>query len=299
MKGMEVPLIGYCAWWNVRNLDLTRDQFETMLKECDLPIKYAREHNYRSAFIRALRNLEEQRIIRKVSEDDDFLVFQFTAESLIGGKNGRLDYVFETKVIVNKNTYYETRDFAQALVQSMPGYEANPEVTKEVIKQYNLEKVRYRSGDVTRCLQRILTEEADIIPLRDQGNVYFIPAKFTGVVEKISRLVSKLSPTTSDVRFDCLEIPDAEKAKTTVGRSAIQELESIIETLSADVANPDHPATEQARMSWAEARLRKVKKIKDRLELYGDIIEDVKVKELETGIEDLAKQIYGSRQIED
>ena len=29
MKGMEVPLIGYCAWWNVRNLDLTRDQFET------------------------------------------------------------------------------------------------------------------------------------------------------------------------------------------------------------------------------------------------------------------------------
>jgi len=300
MKGLDCPILGSVVFWNVRNVSITKDEFTKLLEESGLPTKYAREHNYRSAFIRALRNLEEGRIIRRVSEDDDFIVFQFTAEQLTGTSvgSGELKYTTETRVIVSKSKYYETKNFAEALISEMPGYTANAAINKLVLELFEKEKVRYNSSDITRYLQRIIEEEADLITLRDQGNVYFVPAQFNGVVEKVSTLVSKLSPNTNDARFEYLPVPDAEVSKVTLGRSVLEELESVVKGLAEEVDQLSPDLTDKGKITWMEARLRKVKRLKDRIEMYGEIVPDVKVKELNESAEELAQRILNVRKLE-
>ena len=89
----DIPIIGYICWWSVRNVDVSQKDFAKLLKECGLPEKYAREHNYRSAFTRALHNMEEKRIIRLVEEDENRIVMQFTLENKVtSGGDPKLEY---------------------------------------------------------------------------------------------------------------------------------------------------------------------------------------------------------------
>jgi len=305
MSNLEVPIIGNIVFWNVRNVDITKDQFVEMLKASGLPEKYAKEHNYRSAFIRALGGLEENRIIRKVSEDNAYIVYQFTAEDLtkaVGDRVGQLTYRYETRVIVDKNRYYETRRFDDAIVReikavdSQPGYVADPEVTKKVIALYDEERVRYRSGDVTRYVQRILTEEADIIPLRDQGNVYFVPAQFQEVVEKVAALVAKLSPVAENARFDFLPVPDAAGPRGTVTRSAVEEIRSIIREIAEEIALAGPEDINAKR--WSQTRLDRLERVKERIGMYTDIVPEDKIKDLTGRVDELANQIFSTRKIE-
>ena len=333
MQGLDVPIIGNVVFWNIRGADVTKDQFVAMLKDAGLPEKYAKEHNYRSSFIRALKNMEEDRIIRRVSEDDAFIVYQFTAEKVVtpeskcnycGGvekhepmcpvgmgealaaakgvvvKKGamaKLEYQYETRVIVDKNRYYEAKNFSDAVIREIksadgtPDYVANPEITKSVIDLYERERVRYRSGDVTRYVQKILTEEADIVSLRDQGAVYFVPARFQDVVEKVKSLVDKIAMGSS---FEYLPIPDAAASRDTVASSVIGDLKGAIREFSDQIreAGPDVPKFMLQRFEG------RIDGIKRRIGLYDEIVPETEAKKLTEEVDTLARQVFGTRTLE-
>jgi len=298
MNGVSVPVIGSICWWNIRGADLTKDQFVALLKEAGLPEKYAREHNYRSSFIRALKNMEEDRIIRRVSEDDAFIVYQFTAEKATGAqKTAKLEYEYETRVIVDKKRYSETRNFSDAVIREIksndgtPDYVADPEITRSVVDLYERERVRYRSSDVTRYVQKILTEEADIVGLRDQGAVYFVPARFQDVVEKVKSLVDKIAMGSS---FEYLPIPDAAASRDTVASSVIGDLKGAIREFSDGVreAGPDIKAYMLDRFKD------RIDGIKRRIGLYDEIVPEAEAQKLTEEVDTLARQVFGTRTLE-
>lgn len=300
LQEQDVPIVGVVAYWNIRSVLITKTEFAILLKECDLPEKFAREHNYRSAFIRALRVMEEERIIRKVSEDKDFIVYQFTAEKLVdvSAKIGELEYKYETRVIVNKNKYFETGNFTQALVDEMPGYKAEPTITKKVIELYEKEKVQYRSSDITRYIQRMLQELADFITLRDQGNVYFIPSAFMDVVKKLTKLVSKLGSSANGNMFEWLPIQDTQESRITLQRSVVEELESIIKQLGEDISKTwGQDTPDKIKETWMQSRLAKVQRIKDRISVYKDIVPEEQKKAFEGTVEGLAQRILKVRKL--
>lgn len=297
INGANVPIVGSVCWWNIRGTDITKERFIELLREVGLPEEYAKEHNYRSAFIRALKNLEEDRIIRRVSEDANFLIYQFTAEKVIGDrKEAKLEYEYETRVIVDKTRYYETRDFSAAIVREIksddgrPSYVANPEITTRVIDLYEREKVRYRSSDVTRYIQKILTREADIVSLRDQGSVYFVPARFQDIVEKMSRLVSKISPGGGS-SFEYLPVPDVAAARETLSGSVIADLRAAIREFSEQVqeAGPNIPKFMLQRF---ESRIEGIKR---RIGLYDELVPKEETEKLVDEVDGLAAQVFGNR----
>lgn len=303
MNGIEVPIVGSVCWWNIHSADITKDQFVAILKEVGLPETYAREHNYRSAFIRALRNLEENRIIRKVSEDDAFIVYQFTAEDMEradGEKVAHLKYRYETQVIVDKNKYYETRQFKDSIVNEIKnpdgssGYVADPAVTQKVVDLYEKERVRYRSGDITRYIQRILGEEADIVTLRDNGSVYFVPAQFQETIEKVQKLVSKIANVAGNSSFEFLPIPDAAGPRDTAARSVILDIKAAIREFAQQVSEmgPDIP---RYMLNRFETR---VDDIKRRIGLYDEVVPKVEAEKLAGEVDDLAQKIFATRKIE-
>jgi hypothetical protein len=291
-EGVTKPL-GMIVWWNIRSVLVTKEELSRFLTECSLPERYARDHNYRSAFIRALKGLEEDRIIRKVSEDEDLIIYQFTAEQLISGGVGKLDYHYETRVIVNRKTYAETQDFAQALVNRMRDFVANPQINAKVLELYQLEKTRYRSGDITRYIQRMLEDLADFVSLREQGNVYFVPAQYMETIQKLTRFVSLLGPTN---RFEWLPILNAAESRVMLQRSVIEELESVIDALSNDVATL--PADSAAVAAWSRARIAKVERIKRRILAYGAIVPDAQAKQMRDGVQAIEAKILGTRVID-
>lgn len=301
MQGMDVPIVGSVCWWNIRNVDLTKAQFIERLVACGLDEKYAKEHNYRSAFIRALRNLEEDRIIRKVSEDDNLLVYQFTAERLTSGSKaqpGELRYEYETRVIINKDVYFRTKSFAAAIVAEMGDFKANPEINRMVLELYEREKVRYRSSDVTRYVQRILADAADIVTLRDQGNIYFVPSRYQSVVERVSRLVNSLSPTVNDSRFEWLPVPDAEGTRATVSRAVLDELDGLIRMLAEEIQRVDPGLSDAARLSWINSRLARVQRIRQRITNFDGVVTEDKVAALTKEAVDLEARILGVRKLD-
>jgi hypothetical protein len=286
----DVPIIGYTVWWNLRLVDVKQKQFAAMLEECDLPSSYAREHNYRSAFIRALRSLEEERLIRKVEEDENWIIYQFTAEKKVMGELGlRLDYEYQTKITVDKNIYRDSGDFAQSVT------EGDKEIRLAVIKLFEQEKIRYRSADVTRYLQKILRERADFVSLRDQGNVYFVPANYRSVIESVERLVGMLGGVST---FTAIPIPDVENSRFTVNRAVLDELNTLVKSLAQEVAQAQIFDSDEARQRFVNGKMSKLERIRSRVELYSEILPEKEAETLTQSTAELEAEILKPRTLD-
>jgi len=263
----DLDALGWIVFWNLKNVDINQAQFKAYLTECGLNPKFALEHNYRSAFIRALRNLEEQRIIRRVDEDTNVIVYQFTAEKRTRQDAGlRLDYEYETRVVVDKNIYRESGDFEKALI------EGDGEIRKALIALFSREKVRYRSPDVTRYIQRIFRTNADIVTLRDQGSVYFVPSVFRSTVDAVAKLVAALG---GESTFDAIPMPNVSASRTLVKRAFSAEADSLIKDLLAEIQSALDGGlrpNDDNYDKWAQGKMKKVEEIRNRVGLYGDVL---------------------------
>src|SRR5262245_41083223 len=84
-------LLGEIITWSVSGAAIRYADLTRALREADLKESVARELAPRHAFSRACHKLSEDRIIRQVSEDEETISFQFTAERL---KGDRFEYDF-------------------------------------------------------------------------------------------------------------------------------------------------------------------------------------------------------------
>lgn len=262
----DIPILGDVLWWNLREVEVTQEWFKQQLDAVGLNgEKYAKEHNYRSTFIRCLRYLEEQRIIRPVTEDNVRLVYQFTAEQLIADdpENPHLKYTPEGTVGIDKEAYYIEEDFDAALVK------CDPKVREILVPMFNKEKQTYRSSDLTRYIQRILNDLADIVSLRPQGAVYFVPSNFRDVVQKLSTVLSAVP--VGQARMDYFPVPDVQSSRQMIGSGVEAEIAQLFSQMESETAKMKSGGKEITD-KWIEYRVDKVKAIKKRLDLYAEVL---------------------------
>lgn len=273
---LNLDILGFICWWNVREITLTRDQFIAALKASGIDEKYAREHNYRSALIRALRGLEEEKIIRAVHEDRVNIVFQFTAEVKVEDpENPSLKYNPEVTITVDKEAYSIFDNFRQSItkVTDLKTKEESTkaeEIKNQITEAFDREKSAYKSSDITRYLQAIFVDNADIISLRQQGSVYFVPATFRPIVDKVKALSAQLS-SYGTCQFQSVPIPDASDARKMVGDSFAEELASTLAALDKEIKD-NQGGDKKVTEKWVDHRLGVIKKAKQRIDMYYEVL---------------------------
>lgn len=221
----------------------------------------ARPFCNRHAFVRAIRAVtgaSEQRIARALTEDRHTIEFQLTKEF----RNGALwDYSFEARARLDKATGVVTSDDAQMEAR----------LRSELLSQQDTR----RTGDVTRLIQALFAQNADLFPIKGSSGVYFVPQAHVGFVAKVEAFVRALSGDMK--RFPVPEgTPQGTQAvevAVTDGMSALlSETEEHVRSIAVDGKRCDS-VLGAAAQRIEEAR-RKVREYRDYLGGQWEILSD-------------------------
>ena len=282
--GTNVTILGYVCWWSIHDVEIDQARFKQILATCGFKEKYAREHNYRSAFLRALKEMEEQRIIRLVKEDPSYLIYQFTAEDLVNDE--RFEYNPETVVTISKDKYRETKSMEAAMIKG------DEEIKAKLLKLFLEKKGLFKSSDVSRVLGRIFADEADIVSLREQGSVYFIPGGYKTVLDRAVQYVGMLP---GNCRLESLPIPDAPESRSTIKTAVTDEVEAFADLLEKEIAALEEGKTVTER--YFKNKTKKLAEVRDRLELYSELLGDGKTG-MEAKFASLERKLFATRELD-
>jgi hypothetical protein len=232
--------------------------------------------------------MEEERIIRPVTEDESRLVYQFTAEVLVDDDpdNPHLEYTPELTIEIDKAAYFAERDFDKAL-------KCGDAIRSQLVQSFNEERETFRSSDITRYVQKIFREQADIISLRQQGSVYFVPSIYGELITKVAQVLESIP---GDAQFDFFPLPDVQSARNSVSRGVTDDITENFARMEEEIEIMRRGA-EEVTDRWLEHRQEVVKKIKKRLAMYSDVLDEAARSTL-GGKADFLQRTLGARLIE-
>jgi hypothetical protein len=281
----EFPVLGNTCWWSLRSVEINMDAFAEVLREVGLDDSYAKEHNYMSAFKRALKGMEAKRIIRIVKDDPFKVSCQFTSELQV---DDGLEYDRETIIEIDKQAYRKDKEknFAAAIVRG------DEKIKQRLVSLFHEEKVTYNSHDINRYIQKILKDKGDILPLRDQGNIYFVPFAYQDLLMKVQRLVQRISKNPRS--FEAMPMPDVQAGRDIVGNAASGQLETDLAKLISEIeASKDNEVTDK----WKETRLARLQRLISRLETYEEVLGEGG-KTMKSSAERATKELLGARKLD-
>ena len=267
----DFPILGCLTFWNLREVEVSRAWFKAKLDEVGLDgEKYSKEHNFRSTFIRCLNALEDQRIIRKVKEDEGRLIYQFTAEKLAGTDDAPvLEYTPETVVEIDKEAFWVEGNFADALTK------CDEKLRVVLIEMFEKERNTYRSSDITRYVQKIFNDLADIVSLREQGSVYFVPATYQQLVLQVSQVLNEIPK--GSARLEYIPVPDVKSAREMIGNGVEAEVAAVFSKMQDEITQMLGGSGEITD-KWVEHRKAKIEAIKVRLDRYAEVLGETALK---------------------
>lgn len=230
------------------------------LRATGLDDKVAKEFRASTAFSRAVKVMSDNRIVRPIKDanakDDGTISFQFTAE-VVGANddshfNKELRYDREAIMKLDKSSGEITSD--------------NPELAEKA-RELLREAMRVRTaGDITRLVQKLFDQHADLFPVRPQGGVYFVPQEHTPFVEQVKSFLGRLGGHVNQ-----LPVP----AGTQVGDASVTE----IVANGLDSAIRDYVAAVEAfdvdtRADTLERATKRIKATRAKVTGYGFYLKD-------------------------
>ena len=282
-------VIGFMVWWNINSVNVTRNEFIKYLERVSIDKKYAPKHNYRSALTRALKVMEENRLVRLVEDTPQTVSFQFTAEHRIEGADGKeFTYEKEALIVVSKPKYRETGDFEASLDK------CSPEIKHQLALLFNQHREMYNSSDITRYLQNIFRSEGDIVSMRPQGSVYFVPAGHKDLIESAEELLEYIG---GFCKMDYMPIPNVEQARETIKAAFVAELDEDFKKMEGEVEAvlSDNKAVTE---TWTDARITRLKKMLGRIECYRGGGLGLDTNKWETSAKEMEQKILGVRKLD-
>jgi hypothetical protein len=279
-----LDIMGYVAWWTVKNVSIVREQLIQVLKGCGIDEKFARSHNYRAAFIRSLRELEANRIIRPVEENSGAMVYQFTAENQVEGNDEvKLEYSPETLVTIDKGIYRKTQDISQAIT-------GREDIKEKLVALFEEKKDKYHSSDITRLIKRIFAERADIVSLRETGGVYYIPTEFESVLHAVSQFVNNIGSSS----FEFFPLPDVEACRNAVAYAVDNEMRVDLEKMEEE-AKLVESGEKEVTQRWRNHRIKTLDKFTQRFTRYKAVLTEATQKDLTDNYESIKESILKPR----
>lgn len=168
-------LHGEIITWSMGGNPVPHSELVAALEANDLPTGVIREMLPRHAFTRACSKLREQRIIRRVEETDAEIRFQFTVERRT---SDGFEYDRETILTLDKADGAIACDL--------------PDLANAARAAFDQAMGLRTPGDVTKVIQRLFDNEADLFSIRPQGGCYFVPAAYADFVARVEAFVARL-----------------------------------------------------------------------------------------------------------
>lgn len=249
--------LGTVVYWQSFPANARVKDVQDRLVGLGLDAKAARDPRARNTFIRAVRAAEQERIVRRVAEDDKVLAFQFTREFL---ERERLDYRYEAKVVFSKASGGIDCDAPGilTLVQEKFGYAAS----------------HFLPRDLTAIVQRVFRQQADLLPLRSNGAVYFVPEAYDATVAAVRQFVESFGSS-----MGTIVVPKGdEPSRKTIYEAFVDDASEAAKKLGAEVDElVEELAVGGREHRRIEARMRKVRKMLARCEVYEDTLSETAV----------------------
>lgn len=164
-------MIGHVVTWRTPSR-VTLESLRAALIAANVSPDEAGDLHPRHALARALRGLEGRRIVRRLAGRDGQVVrFQLTAEVESGGM-----LYYDPEAVLSLDAHgvvTPDRESAGPLADRAAGLLADELATRI-------------TSDLTRLMQRLVARAGtDLIPIREQGGAYFVPATRGDVVETL------------------------------------------------------------------------------------------------------------------
>ena len=234
------------SWKSPKELSLSK--LRIALSESGFSSDLAKDMAPRSAFARAAKQLDDDRIIRKVQEESDELEFQFTKEYLASGE---LKYEREYSLYLNKDTGTVRCENAEMQQQAQKLVDHHIE-TRE-------------ASDVTRLIQKIFeSEKGDLIPIREQGGCYYVPSTHADLVDKIRQLLDTIN---GKLGVWAISMGAAE-TKQAVSEATLSHMLSEVDEFRNSIENIDSESKPQV----VQRRLERIAILRQKLKNYGPLL---------------------------
>lgn len=175
VRDMEnMKLLGEIITWQVGEGPHEYKSIVQALENAGLDKEVARELLPRHAFTRAAKKLEEK-VLDPIGKDSDWVSYQITKRFL---EQDEWKYAKEAWVRLD------------TVLGKVTG--SDPGITKFIQEQLDRAIETRTASDVTKIIQKLFEKEGDLIPLRDQGGVYFVPDLYSGFTKKVKEFVAGL-----------------------------------------------------------------------------------------------------------
>jgi hypothetical protein len=236
------------AWELPVKVRVAHPDLAAALSAAGLDPQAARELNRRHAFVRACRQMAQDRIITNVFEDTAEITFQLNVLHT-DARSRRADFDFEATVTLCKAT--------GAVRSTDPVVEAA--ARHELAEALRLR----RTDDVTRLLHQLFARGgADLFPVK--GGTYFVPEKSAAFLDKVGLFLAAVGG-----RLSRYPVPrGTPQGDQTVSRVVYDGLYAAVEEYEEAVEGLNYESSEQAvAASW-----RKLQSASDRIETYRGLL---------------------------
>lgn len=255
-----VKIIGSLVWYTVTDVRMTRDQLRDGFTKAGIDEKYMpKPINYRDAFRRATKYGEVKRLklaedkylnimIRDVKSTPDFVLREMVRE-VVNEKDEQLEYLPVATLRHDSNG-----------IVTIPRVDLLPEereARNTIEKQYEIEKENYNG----RCIREIamdILRECRPVSVRPSGGVYFVPEKFSPVVDSLKEFVNSTtdySVTSYKSRMYSIDVLDTDEYRQMVEDNLEDQIKAESEALvkeMVDIFESDKTVTQAAAQKYIE-----------------------------------------------
>lgn len=226
-------------------LDVLRDG----LRQSGLANDMVAELAPRNAMTRALREMSDSRVIRKLRLDNSLLVFQITHEDR-GTKE--ITYNKEAEVAVNIDTG------AVLATDAAIEQQARTLLAEHIGKRL--------THDLTALVQRLFDQhQADLIPIRDAGGAYFVPDHHHALVTQVRTLLTAIG---GSLRSFSVRLGDGDTSAS-VAESMAEYFNGLLEDFHKSIAE----LTSDSRHDVLVRRAAKIAELRQKLSCYRGLLQ--------------------------
>jgi hypothetical protein len=202
----------------------------------------------RNALSRAMREMNKNRVIRKLRMNGDVLTFQINQVVQAGQ---HIEYPHETDVDLNTTT--------GVVYSSDPVVEAD---AKRLLQEHLDKRL---TSDLTRLVQRVFdSKRADLIPIREQGGAYFVPDAQSELVDAMRTLLQHIG---GNLRSFAIRLGSDDTSES-VAESLAEYMSSLLTDFRESVESLDT----DTRKDVYERRATSIAEMRAKMECYGALL---------------------------
>lgn len=252
-KVKDAPQLGSLVWWTVSETVISREALAEIFARHDIPEKALIETRARSAFKKALKEAEKDKLVRRIKDDADVIVYGVVSEK---ADEVALELEYSTRGVVIYDKETKTLTFKVA-----------PEREAEIRSAFEKYMTGYTSREVREIVKKFVIEFCDGFLAREGGGVYFVPDTKSSELLKVEAAVAEIN---SGSHVFIMGVPDMDRERANALRLWTEEANREVEEMTKDVEKLT--SSSNTRKATLESRIEAFKALKKKADAYASAL---------------------------